>query len=127
MLALGLLRTLNRFRLYLQEVIVARKGYLPNELRYQSNRRRHSIAFLIEYVLSSEEETEMAMLASPKMFSCMATEKAARTFPSPATAHLSSILICSTIAIYVQSSTSTSLEYHQALYFSYPRVPFSIR
>jgi hypothetical protein len=103
MLALGLLRTLNRFRLYLQEVIVARKGYLPNELRYQSNRRQHSIAFLIEYVLSSEE-TEMAMLASPKMFSCMATEKAARTSPSPVTAHSSSVLICSAIAIYVQLS-----------------------
>jgi hypothetical protein len=80
MLALGLLQTLNRFRLYLQEVIVAARD-LPNELRYQSNRRRHSIAFLIEYVLSSEEETEIAMLASPKMFSCMATEKAARTSP----------------------------------------------
>jgi hypothetical protein len=46
----------------------------------------------------------MAMLAGPKMFSCMATEEAARTSPSPATAHLSSVLICSAIAIYVQLS-----------------------
>ena len=89
MLALGLLRTLNRFRLYLQEAIVALKGYLPNELRYQSNRRRHSMVFLIEYVHSSEEETKMAMLANPKMFLCMATEKA-ENLPSLATAHLSS-------------------------------------
>jgi hypothetical protein len=80
MLALGLLRTLNRFRLYLQEVIVARNGYLPNELRYQSNRRRHSIAFLIEYVLSSEE-TEMAMLASPKMFFVHGNRESSENFP----------------------------------------------
>ena len=55
MLALGLLRTLNRFRLYLQEATAARKDV--SQTSYDTNQIDVGIAwhFSFEYVHSSEE------------------------------------------------------------------------
>src|SRR5271156_3054640 len=86
MLALGLLRTLNRFRLCLQEATTARRD-IPRS-SYDTNQIDIGIAwhFSLDVFIHQKKRLRNGDVGQSEDIFAHATEKVARTSPSPVTA-----------------------------------------